>query len=110
MQKTQAEIETLAAINQQLRQEGAHKQIIAIAESLAKGQFGGGKDDRVGAVKLVIDALALMLVRSPIRPTCCKMCEVEYIRNSLQVLALCYSGALGEEKNEGKANGNTKPH
>ena len=108
MQKTQAEIDTLAAINQQLRDEGAHEQIIALAEGLTKGQFGNGNDDKVGAVKLMMDALALMLVRSPVRPKCCVMCEVEYIRNNLQVIALCYSGVLTEGR--GKANGNSKPH
>lgn len=110
MQKTQAEIDTLAAINQQLRDEGAHEQIIATAEGLSKGQFGNDCDDKIGAVKLMMDALSFMLVRSPIRPTCCAMCEVEYIRNNLQVLALCYSGALADGKKKGKTNGDTKPH
>lgn len=105
MPSTQNKIDTLSEISQQLRDEGADEQIIAMAEGLAKGQFGSSRNDKIGAIKLMMDALAFMLVRSPMRPTCCAMCEVEYIRSSLQVLALCYSGAMSKEreKRDGKA-------
>lgn len=107
MQKTQAEIDTLSAINQQLRDEGALQQIIDLAEGLAKGRFGSERDDKIGAIKLITDALAFMIARSPFRPTCCVTCQMKHIETHLQVLAICYSEVVAQEK--GKGN-DSKPH
>jgi hypothetical protein len=102
MIKTSEEIEVLSEISKQLREEGSHKSLAATARDMSRGQFGNDQDDSIGAVKLMMDALAHMLVQSPLRPKCCASCELEYLRNQMQVLAYCYSGTVYEEKSDGK--------
>ena len=101
MALTQQQVKSLAMVSEQLRQEGAEQQIIDLAFDLTRKQYPDAEHDHLGAIKLVMDALALMLTKSPQRPDCCAMCELSFIQNSLQALALSYSRSSVEQR-EGK--------
>ena len=107
MALTKKEVESLALVSEQLRQEGAEQQIIDLAFNLTWKQYPDPTHDHLGAIKLVLDTLAIMLTTSPRRPECCVACEVEFIRNSLKALALSYARSSAEREIGKNA---TKPH
>ena len=104
MALTQKQAESLAMVSEQLRQEGAEQRIIDLAFDQTRKQYPDATHDHLGAIKLVMDALALMLTKSPQRPDCCVRCEFSFIQNSLQALALSYARSSAEQR-EGKTNG-----
>ncbi|MBN2759493.1 MAG: hypothetical protein JXQ79_03250 [Rhodobacteraceae bacterium] len=94
MSKTSQEIDALCIINQKLRDEGAHTQLADMAKSMAKGQFGNARYDKIGATKIMIDAVVHMLIESPIRPKCCLVCDLGFLQKHLQVVAIEYTGQI----------------
>lgn len=110
MALTEQEIKTLSSIAMQLRDEGAEKQIIALALSLAKGQYRNAEEDHLGAMMLMAGAFAAMMMDAPNRPTCCVLHEADFIRSQLSAIAAQYSRVREERQIKGCNDGNTKPH
>ena len=105
MALSEQELETLSSISVQLREEGAEKEIIALAMSLTKGQYRDADESYLGAMQLVAGAFAEMMMDAPTRPKCCVLHEAGFIQNMLQAVAMHYSRVRAERMAKGGDNG-----
>ncbi|MGP9790659.1 hypothetical protein [Roseinatronobacter sp. NSM] len=96
-------IKALSIVSQQLREEGAEQKIADMALAITKGQYPDEDHDNMGAIKLLVDTAAMMMVDAPNRPKCCQFCELKFIANHLQAMSLAYSRARDEKKGRDRA-------
>lgn len=95
---------TFIEIQSQLRDEGAAREILSLAEKLAKGQFKNDRDDALGAMMLMIDAAALAFWKSPNRPKCCELHELNFLSHALGAIQAEYCTLrIGARSAKGKS-------